>query len=81
MTVPLATVVEFLSVQAATKCKGVSRAVMAAQSPVTVASAGIVTEGRPDDTVTTTVLPRRNFSPAGGVWLRIWPAGTVMDVW
>src|ERR1700722_1136646 len=80
MTVPLTTVAEFLSEQAATRCDAANRVVMAGQSPATVARAGIATAGRPDDTVTATVLPRFTFSPAGGDWVRICPEGTVIDV-
>ena len=53
---------------------------MAGQSPVTARERRHRTGGGPDDTTTDTVLPSLSFVPGRGVWLRIWPAGAVIEV-
>ena len=54
---------------------------MAGQSPGHRRERGDATAGRPPDVTTDTVLPCFSFVPGSGFWLRIWPAGAVIDVW
>ena len=53
---------------------------MAAQSPVTLASAGTGTLGSPVEVTTDTVEPSLSLVPAAGISRRIWPVGAVIEV-